>query len=867
MRFMCVLACLLGAASVAPAQEPPRPQTVLRDSASGRTVIEISIHESGILDASFLNQQNPPNLRRLAPIDSVDLQFRNLTTTTDFQVRIGATRLSLPQSHWISIPLREVIAALDGQTAGQFEVWSNGSTIPDGVGYFVVTPAAPAPTAAAPPPTFAPAQAATRDPILPLSIDPSSRVASAVSRLLKPVPTSSGVQTVEERRRIVQIPLNGVGVDDWEFRNLRNPPYLLMPGRGENEKTLGDTYRREVARKADQTEIGTKVAKGIEDIDKEFTLATDAYEKARNDPEPSVREKAHPPQNPWARLALLRATDIEFINESVDRTFTVTVDIPTPVKIADAKTTYERDAQRTDFEVQSGLKLGECVTGPPATCKVVINLPFQSPKAIAAQWLAGEDPEEALNFITWYRNINKGQPAVTFSVNFFDENATPAESAAYVSLVPLSSLREATSKTGWTLSPTLGASREPLVGDKAEFSTEEDKRFPGDIRRQFTGAAKLTLKQTLGSRADATVEFAFKGGPLGEKGYTGAVSTPMYQVNINSVPGLRLSFGKFLFANPANNIAVREVGEGFRIGIRNRLAVSHLFKRESLDGAPDTGNNDHKVYLFEANNLAGRRWTSVRGVNLLVSLGWDRAPKTKHRYWTAGFDMQFAVPDSPFSGSAAYFHSERTPLGNETDPAIVRGTGDVAFTTVSYSYFKKPTSPTQPSRKVGFSVRGEWGLGSGDKRSTPRDESYLGETAAFAPDVFFLSTFAGKLSVIGPAITGLRNKQYFAAVYQEERLTPLDVFAKLLTIPEGDIASRLLRAGLRAYYFNGDIADDNDQHDAGRELFLESQIETPAGVKSSLAVSYFRPGTAIRDYFKNRSLWSVVSKVTVTLGS
>ncbi len=866
MRFVC-LVCLLGLASSAAAQGArPRPQTVLRDSVTGRIVIQIPVREAGIVDTSFLNQQNPPEL---GPADAVDLQFQNLSAITDFEVRIGGQVVPLRQSNQNTIALRDVIAA--GQTSGTFAVHANGSIIPNGVGYFTVTPAA-APPAPAPAPPAAPVQA--------LSTDPASRTAGATYRTRKtdllqlPVPGGppSPALPVGPRSRVVRIPLNGVGVDDWEFRNLRNPPYLLKPNRG--DETLAAEWGRQLEEylktaAPNDPILQAKIQAEIDKINRELGVAKTAYQTALASTDPLVHAAAKSPENPWVRLALLQATDIEFVNEGVDRTFTITVDIPTPGRIADAKTTYDRDAQRTAFEARSGVKLGDCVAGPPATCKVVINLPFQSPKSLAAQWLAGENAEPLLNFSTWYANINKEQPAVTFSVSFFDENATPAEAAAYVSLVPLSSLREAASKTGWTLSPTIGASRDPLVADTAKFSTEEGQKYPGDLRRQFTGAAKLTLKQTLGSRADATVEFAFKGGPLGEKGYTGTVTTPTYQVNINSVPGLRLSFGKFLFASPANGIALRESGEGFRVSVRNHIAVSHLIKRESVDGVPDTGNRDHRVYLFEANNLAGRQWNSVRSVNLLASFGDDRAPKTKHRYWTAGLDLQFSVPDSPISGTAAYFHSDRTPLGDENDPRIVRGIGNVAFTTVGYTFFKKPTSATQPSRKVAATIRGEWGVGSGDRLATDtRDAGYLGETAAFAPDVFFLSTFAGKLAGIAPRITGLRHKHYFAAIYQEERVTPLDLAAKLLNIPERDIASRLLRAGLRAYYFNGDdIAEGIDQHDAGREFFLESQIETPGGVKSSFAVSYFRPGTAIRNYFKNPSVWSVVSKVTVTLGT
>jgi len=661
----------------------------------------------------------------------------------------------------------------------------------------------------------------------------------------------------------IPVRLNGTGIDDWNFRNPRNPPYLLKisPQNSSAAKTLGEALKLRAGQ--DPTDIVTNTVKVIESSLKH---AIEEYNRAVANARPG--EVPTPPQDPWQTMALLEKTVLEFSNYGIDRTLTVTFNIPEPPELAAAgMDPAARIKAQEQFERSEQVKLGECGTSPPIKCKLVINVPFGSPKTFRVLLLVPRkiiDPNRA--FLDWWTYLSAAQQPITFTVNFFDENATPAESTGYVSLVPLPQLKEPDSKTNWTLSPTISAARDPLVNDTTVLSPENP--FPGDVRRTLLGTARLRLQQTLGGRADAVVDFVFKSGVLGEKDQSGKVSVPTYQVNINSIPGLRLSFGRFLFANPAQGIASNDAGEGFRIGFRNKVGVSHIVRRESVDGAPDTTNSDNKLLLFEVNNIAGQRWQVVRGINFLATLGQDRAPKTRHWYGTAGFDTSFSVPESPFGGTFAYYYSERRPRGTELEPLIVRGSGHVALGTLTYTLFGEPSPKSLVSRKPLMSVRMELGRGRGDDQDTAdRDESYLGESASFNPDVMFLSTFVGRLQGVGPRNKNLSNKTYLALVYQDERFTPLDLVAKVLLIPSRDVASRLLRAGLRAYHFSTDLTPGSEAHDAGHELFAESMIETPAGVRSSLVIACYQPGKAVQAYFKDDALWSIVAKVTIALGN
>lgn len=835
--WMTVIGLVTAWPWAAAAQGPP---TVFRDA--DRVVVRIDIREAGFVDERFLSQRTPPSLVGLAPSDRVFLEFSNLTTTSDFAIRLGTLSLTVRQSSRVTAALDAVLAATGEGSVARIEVTTlEGGAV--AVGYVRIREESP----------VTPQAQASRPPAEQAAVvagDPSTRRATVFFEraVVDPLPGQR-----DDRRPVVAIPLNGVGVDNWDFRNLRNPPYLLTPPNDAEGDALKARYLTELRGQAQKAGRFKEIDDAIMRISEEYRQAVKAA---------SGRTR---PEDPWVRLAMLRYSQISFINNSIDRTFTVTVDIPLPASIREATTSASRDAARATFEADNGVRLGDCVQGPPPVCKVVITVPFQSPQRLPIRLLAGDNKDTLLNFQTWLAAINREQPAIAFAVAFFDENATPAEPTAYVSFVPLSLLRESASKTTWALSPTLTASREPLVGN-----VSPTQPYDGDLRRQFSGSAKLVLKQALGSRADATVEFQFKNGAFGEKDTAGSVSVPLYQVNINSVPGVRLSFGRFLFVNPANSIAVRESGEGFRLSVRNRVSFSHLVKRESAEGKADDANLDHRVYIVEANNLAGQG-RNLRGLNLMALYGRDRAAAASRRYWTAGIDLQFSVPDTPIAGTAALFHSEWKSLTDPPAAPFRQGSGNVGFSAFTYTFFRPAGGgqrETPQPRKVAATLRGEWGFGSGDRTATTtRDDGYIGETAAFSPDVLFLGMFAGKLESFTPRLTGLRQKQYFAFVYQEERFTILDIVAKILGIPDSDVSSRLLRAGARSYLLTGDRPEGLATRALGRELFLESQIETPAGVKSSFTISHFRPGSGLSASFTKEGIWSFVSKVTVTLGS
>ena len=89
----------------------------------------------------------------------------------------------------------------------------------------------------------------------------------------------------------------------------------------------------------------------------------------------------------------------------------------------------------------------------------------------------------------------------------------------------------------------------------------------------------------------------------------------------------------------------------------------------------------------------------------------------------------------------------------------------------------------------------------------------------------------------------------------------------ILKIPDVDVSSRLTRLTGRVYYFHGSLTEARDAREGAMELLYESQIETPAGVRSKLTIGYFRAGEALRPWLVKRSAWSIVASTTVTLGS
>ena len=839
-------------ASAQPVQLPEYVSESVSSDGTRQRIVTIAVSDIGPVEPAFRQGVVAPNLTDFGAGLPVRVRFTNATTTTPLTVRIVGT--DHPIGPGVSVELGpEQFGPSAVPRRFEFTVAPQSAPQVVASGFFAFGSQTAEPTVAGSSPTPASVPASVPAPAATAAGAQATQSRAAPTRnVTTTAPTQTGGQPagvaplVSDTRHVTRVQLDGTGVRAALFRNLRNPPYLLAGTPDTDPEREALIMRFEGRLRAS---VSTDTARN------EIT-----GELKTIDSGPAGRQLL-------ARVAFLDESVLEFINESLDRTFSVVMDVPLP--LGPGPTPLSEDKAREAFRQESGYSLGSC-GGTPTTCKLVLNLPYNTPKRVRASvFIPVSLRATHLHFLDWARYLKESNPPIAFSVNFFDENATPAEPRGYFTLVPRPQVKEQASSTGWMFSPTISVAREPLVRDSDSFGTTADTQYAGSVRRQFAGATTLQLSQSLGARADATVAMAFKGGALGEKDQSGAVKVSTYQVNVNSVPGFRLSFGKFLFAAPAGGIAIREAGEGYRIDYAGRVSAAHIIKRESVDGTADTDNHDSQAFVVEVKNLAPKSLSAVRSINLTASGGFDRARATERQYFTVGGDSTWAVPDTPLSGTLALYHSRRRPNGDLTDPRIVRGRGTVGLVSLGYQIFEKTVVRSDQIRlKPLASIRLDVASGTGDNFDrTDTDTGYLGETAVFAPDSSIFSKLAPRLADVGPRISGLKNKNYVATVYQDERFTLFDIVTGILKIPDVDVSSRLTRLTGRVYYFHGSLTEARDAREGAMELLYESQIETPAGVRSKLTIGYFRAGEALRPWLVKRSAWSIVASTTVTLGS
>jgi hypothetical protein len=156
------------------------------------------------------------------------------------------------------------------------------------------------------------------------------------------------------------------------------------------------------------------------------------------------------------------------------------------------------------------------------------------------------------------------------------------------------------------------------------------------------------------------------------------------------------------------------------------------------------------------------------------------------------------------------------------------------------------------------------GMGSADRSSTPlKDEGYVGETAAFAPDVLLLSSFAGATDTVQHHIIGpsLSNKRYIGLTYTENSHSPLAWIARRLGTPDADLISAAMIFKLHDYRFREPV---NGSRDAAREVDFELPIETPKGITITIGAAYLWPGSALQTLIRKRG-WALSGGVSLRL--
>jgi hypothetical protein len=513
-----------------------------------------------------------------------------------------------------------------------------------------------------------------------------------------------------------------------------------------------------------------------------------------------------------------------------------------------------------------------------------------------------------------------GAAVAKFNVKFFQEEEAPARQVAYlISEIRTASIAPPKTSASLMAVASVGVGFDPFLTDRSATSRNcpflcPDKPYDGERRVHYTGSGRVDVSQTFGSLFDGKVILAYKEGDLGGAATTTNIKLSQYRFNIYSVPGVTFHFGKFQFAAPSSGIAINETGEGFRLAFRN-LAASHITKRESATNTADSGNRDNEVTILEAVNMplpeflrfrktsTGKfenRDLPIRTFSLSYLTGKDsKGPEekshpntalketffTEHDYSTYGGQVGFTIPRASVYGTFAAYRSRRSAA--EVDGPcnqtlhVCDGEGSVRLLTITRPF------AVDEDGKANRTFTLTWGTGSGDDPDTPnKDEGYIGETAGFAPDLIFLSTLSAGLSTrdffdvkeftdrkeefmandlgslgIG---RGLANKRYLGLKYVENKVSLLAWIAThmpYLKIPESDIRSKATIITASNYQLQEQLFGSRN---AGRELDVEFNVETPRSVKVILKFGYYWPGAAVKPMI-SQNVWSAAGSISISL--
>jgi hypothetical protein len=522
--------------------------------------------------------------------------------------------------------------------------------------------------------------------------------------------------------------------------------------------------------------------------------------------------KRNPP-----RIQAASGNEVEFTNRSAIRTILVHLAVPalgqgflTPKVVKNGGGAIRQET--------CGLEV----------CDLVITLHPGESQRVPAELLA---PKNAAS-----------SPPVAFRVSFFLDDSTPTNSVGYLATVDRAFLTEPDLKTAFSLSSSVGFLDEPKFADVvSDAAPYDDKRLS-----HWPVATKLSLKQSLGFRAEADVDLQIKSGDFGGADTVKDVRATKYQFTTYSARGYRLSFGKFLQAAPAGGIAIRESGEGLVVGFKG-LTVGRLYKRESHDGSANPDDADSSSWITQASGLTFKSFKRIRSLDLIFVHGKDRQPGTAHQYMTGGATVNFSITPE-VSGMMSVFRSDRRALGEST---VKPGGGYVWLANGTYARVVSDGNAK-------WLVNGALGYGQKDNPDTDRDESYIGETSAFAPDSLFLSGLASKLPVVK---TGLVGKKYIGGSVTYDGWSIFDLVADILQLPDDEIISHSMALSVHRYALSRKIDFESS---LATEWGLEFQIETPKSVRVSSKLAYLTDGRVLRKSFPNGGAWSLTATTSIT---
>lgn len=483
------------------------------------------------------------------------------------------------------------------------------------------------------------------------------------------------------------------------------------------------------------------------------------------------------------------------------------------------------------------------------------------------------NPQEWSEFDTSV--IDTTQPAniaIILSVKFFDPTDTPTRQVGYLTIAGQEVPQRAGLPAAISILGAIGGTIDPLIPTKDEPDPNNpgktlpkpiidlDHPYEGAQRNHFTGSGKVDFFYPLGNRADGKLTLGFKEGDLGANPDDSGnkLTTKQYVFNVYALNGMSLRFGRTVFAQPANSIAVQESGDGFQINA-GRFSLTHIIRRESAGGIAAADNEDHQVSIGQLTNAPFPGSHLLRRYSLLILYGEEDKRGKERAYDTFGGEVFFGSARAQIGGNVAAFVSHN----RLKDSSLPDGEGQVALLTLT-KFITAPATGGLGPRVVNRSFSALAGFGSGDDPTTPERESYIGETAAYAKDSIFLSAFGKPLETGGTAnvLRGLANKNYYGFQYSENKYNLLEWIAtELIGINKSDIVSRGTTLSLHDYSFREPVFGSTD---AGWEADLEIFVQTPKNVKVKIGGAYFSPGRAMDDLIHDDS-WAATTSVSIEL--
>ena len=508
-----------------------------------------------------------------------------------------------------------------------------------------------------------------------------------------------------------------------------------------------------------------------------------------------------------------------------------------------------------------------------------------------------------------------GDGLVEFRVAFYEADLEPANAAGYLRV--REDAFEPAFSTTWNASAFVGVLRdayfEGFLQDTAKSAVIDALHpFRDQHRGHLVGNVRLIVRQQLGTRASGEVELVVKDKDFG-LGEAPAVSTQKARLNVFGVNGFILSVGRFDFAAPTRSLAIAQSGEGVA-GRWRWITGSYVVRpRDARDvntapaAAPGTpavvaaqpaaGDRWSSLWQtqgsagplrLEASTLVGRRETFAGGEGFYVTYGGDLLAggglgmRTEPALSLSKDDQELAdvlASDNKsrqslvaWRASAGAYRSHRQARASD----VVAPIGDEGWSMLADASLA-PLAAGRPS--VTFSAT--WAMASADDPSTPHDEGYVGESAAFAPDRIFLTTLAPKLAALAlptpdaggqPRLvrSGVAGKQYFGAAVVSHRFSPLEWLLIALQVPSSDVGLKSSTFRWHRYALRNGVAPADSRQPPlallGDELLTEFLLESPKGVRYSLSAAGFFPGALLRDQnLITRRTWLLDARVTVAL--